>query len=386
MKLLKTIFHKTRRVFAKLWLGNMHVTQIAITGSQGKTAVSQGLCAMLKTLRPAVVTDTNLDTIYNVPITALKIRPYHHFAIFELGIDKLNEMDFHLDIVKPYIAVVTGVSPVHTDEAHMKSFENAINEKSKLVKALTESGYAVMNFSDKNVREMSKITKAKLFWYGSKADFEKNKLSNYVCYSDVVVTTDGTNFVLYDKSESKEIKIKTKLIGTFHAANICAIYCILKVLNPYFIENFDKGVYDLLAPLAGRMNMQMGPNDTLILNDSLRANPTSTAAGLETFANIEYKKGRKVVILADMGELEKPEEEHKKIGKLIAKLPVDMVVCAGKMQKFVAIEAAKNKKIEVHYYDTVGDAKKEIMLLTKQSDFIYLKGSKYSFVGQILEI
>ena len=385
MKIIKQIFHKTRRVAAKWWLGNMHVTQIAITGSQGKTAVSQGLYAMLKTLRPVVVTDTNLDTIYNVPITSLKIRPYHHAAIFELGIDKLNEMDFHLDIVKPNIAVVTGVSPVHTDEAHMKSFENAIKEKSKLVKVLGEKDHAILNFSDKNVREMSEITKAEVLWYGNKTDFEKSKLTNYVCYSDVNVTIEGTNFVLYDKSENKEVKIKTKLIGTFHAANICAIYCVLKILNPYFVEHFDKGVHDLLLPLVGRMNIHSGPNDTLILNDSLRANPTSTAAGLETFVNIEYKKGRKVVILADMGELEHPEEEHKKIGKLISKLPIDMVVCAGKMQKFVAIEAAKNKKTEVHYYDTVADAKKEILQIIRPRDFIYLKGSKYSYVGKIFE-
>ena len=116
---------------------------------------------------------------------------------------------------------------------------------------------------------MSEITKAEVLWYGNKTDFEKSKLTNYVCYSDVNVTTEGTNFVLYDKSENKEVKIKTKLIGTFHAANICAIYCVLKILNPYFVEHFDKGVHDLLLPLVGRMNIHSGPNDTLILNDSL---------------------------------------------------------------------------------------------------------------------
>lgn len=468
MKLLKQVFHQTRRVIAKLWLTRMRVTQIAITGSQGKTAVSQGLYAMLSTLRPTVVTDVNLDTIYNVPITALKTRPYHQYAIFELGIDKLNEMSLHLDIVKPDVAVITGVSPVHSDESHMKSFENVKKEKRKLIESLSENSVAILNYSDENVRTMATYTKAKVIWYGSEVDFKKelflhvrhpelisptipgqagssnNKMlkqvqhdtiSNYVSYSNINVTTNGTEFDLHDSLDvsnfftlrqaqcdkntnskttsschpaapfrslnerrmeldsgsqkvfsQKNIHIKTKLIGTFHAANIAAIYCILKTLNPYFVKNFEQGVLELLTPLKGRMSIENGPKETLILNDSLRANPTSTTAGLETFINIDYKNGRKVAIIADMGELEKPELEHKKVGKLIAGLPIDMIVCAGKMQKFVAIEAARNKKIEVHYYDTVADAKKEIMRLINPKDFIYLKGSKYSYVGKILDM
>ncbi len=184
---------------------------------------------------------------------------------------------------------------------------------------------------------------------------------------------------------SKTIHIKTKLIGTFHAANITAIYCILKILSPYFTDHFDQGALENLLPLKGRMSIETGPSDTLILNDSLRANPVSTAGGLETFANISYQKGRKIVIMADMGELEKPEDEHRNIGRLLVRLPVDVIVCAGKMQKFVAIEAAKSGTIEVHYYDTVADAKKEIMNIIRPKDFIYLKGSLYSKVGKIFE-
>ncbi|MFO0703487.1 MAG: Mur ligase family protein [Patescibacteria group bacterium] len=436
MKFLKQIFHTTRRVVAKYWLSKIHVTQIAITGSQGKTAVSQGLYKMLETLRPVVVTDVNLDTIYNVPITAIHVRPYHQYAIFELGIDHLKEMDFHLDIVKPGIAVITGVSPVHSDEAHMKSFDNVIIEKRKLIEALSSDGVAILNYSDENIRTMAKHTKAKVVWYGKNEDFiarhpveqqdpevnsnhwmpasagmketkEGLTTKNYISYSNIKVTTEGTEFDLFDnlnisknppnpdsgqarvtggntKNDSKKIHIKTKLIGTFHASNICAIYCILKSLNPYFVNNFDVGVAELLTPLPGRMNIEEGPNKTIVLNDSLRANPISTSAGLETFSKIEYKSGRKVAILADMGELEKPSEEHKKIGKLLAKLPIDVVVCAGKWQKFVAMEARKNHKLEVHYFDTVDDAKGDIFKIIKPKDFVYLKGSKYSYVGKIL--
>lgn len=383
MDILKPIFHSTRRAIAKIWLDQMNVTQIAITGSQGKTAVSQGLYAMLSTIRPTVVTDTNLDTIYNVPITALKTRPYHHFVIFELGIDKIGEMDFHLEIVRPKIAVITGVSPVHSDKSHMKSFENVIAQKRVLLEKIEVDASAVLNYSDPNVRSMAKSTKAKIYWYGKTEDKPADSETPYVGYSDLKVSKKGTEFLLTDFGNGEKLNIKTQLIGVFNGEVICAIYTILKILNPMFVMQFDQGVLELLKPLRGRMNIEDGPKDTTILNDSLRASPTSTMSGLVTFASIQSDGNRKIAILADMGELEDPEGEHRKIGKLLATLPINIVICTGKMQKFVAMEASRNKNIEVHYYDSVADAKGEVMSMLRPKDFIYLKGSLYSKVGAI---
>ena len=382
--ILKKYFHAARRAVARRWLSSMHVTQIAITGSQGKTAVSQGLYALLRTLRPTVVTDVNLDTIYNVPITALHVRPYHHYAIFELGIDKVREMDFHLTIVRPDIAVITGISAVHSDAAHMGSLANVITEKQKLIEHLRQDGTAILNYSDPAVRAMAPHTRGSILWYGARTDYAPSINAPYVSYSDVHVTTAGTDFMLHDHTTDTSLHLSTRLIGTFHASTITAIYVILKKLNPYFVNNFDQGVRELLEPLRGRMNIEPGPHETLILNDALRANPISTIAGLTTFESIPYAEGRKVAILADMGELEHPEEEHTRVGQHIATLKIDVVICAGRMQRYTA-DAIRGSRptASVHWYPTVADAKKDIEKLVEPHDFIYLKGSLYSRVGAI---
>ena len=94
--LFKTILHKSRRAMASLWLSFQPVLQIAITGSQGKTNTTQIISKITQEKGSTVVTDLNLDTIYNVPITALKVTPWTKYAVFELGIDKPGEMDTHL--------------------------------------------------------------------------------------------------------------------------------------------------------------------------------------------------------------------------------------------------------------------------------------------------
>ncbi|HLL60819.1 MAG TPA: Mur ligase family protein, partial [Candidatus Nitrosocosmicus sp.] len=141
-KIIKPLFHRTRRLLAKRYLRLMSARQIAVTGSMGKTNTTYVLSKMLPALGKVEKTDINLDTIYNVPITALKVRPWHKFVIFELGVDHIGEMDKHLEIARPQVSVITGISPVHTDEEHFGSLQKLIEEKRKMIQTLAPSGFA----------------------------------------------------------------------------------------------------------------------------------------------------------------------------------------------------------------------------------------------------
>lgn len=376
--LFKTILHKSRRTIASLWLSLQPALQIAITGSQGKTNTTQIISKIAQEKGSTVVTDLNLDTIYNVPITALKVTPWTKYAVFELGIDKPGEMDMHLQIVKPKIAVVTGVSPVHTDKEHLGTFENLIKEKQKLVEALPKNGYAILNWDDEYVRGMASHTQAKILWFGT--DLEH---CNVWC-DQTKLSLEGTETKLHDGKQM--FTVHTYLIGKHHIYNIMAGYLISKIIK-LNVNDFLEVVHNL-KPLKGRGSVESGPLGTVILNDSLRANPTSTAFGLNTLSEIPYTKGRKIAVLAEMGELEKPEEEHRKIGELIAKLPIDYLVAIGPMQKFVAEEAMKNgmSKDLVSAVKDVFEAADVLKNIVKENDLIYLKGSLLRHVERVLLI
>ncbi len=392
--LYKQLLHNLRRCLAKYWLSIQPAVKIAITGSFGKTNLTQTVASVLSASGNTVVTDVNLDTLYNVPITALKLMPWTKYAVFELGVDHPYEMNQYLKIVKPKIAVITGISPVHTDQEHLGSLENLIKEKRKLIEALPKNGFAILNWDDENVRKMADYTKAKIYFYGT----DPKNCHVYVNKESIKLSFKGTSFQMnnsFAPGDTREreknpgqnlVQIKTNLIGSHHIYTVMAAYLvnrIIKLSEKKFIETIS-----LIKPLSGRMSIEDGPRQTIILNDSLRANPASTAAGLTTFSQIDYSKGRKIAVLAEMGELADPKTEHEKIGKLIAGLKIDLLVSIGPNQKFVYDQAVANgfPKNQAFFVKNVAEAGEILKKIVKPNDFIYLKGSLLRHVERVLLI
>lgn len=380
---IKQLFHNTRRFLAMAWLAYMPVFQIAITGSQGKTNTSSTLFHILSSFAPTVRTDIDLDTIYNVPITALKINPQTKYAIFELGIDHVNEMDEHLEIVTPKMVIITGVSPVHADAEHLGSFQNVIREKQKLVESLDDTGVAILNGDDEQVRAMATHTKAKVIYFG------KNE-NNDIRATEMYLSTTGTQFFISYKrtgGEPLSFMVELPLIGLHHVYNVMASFAAYISLGFTDIGQF-RTILKSLHPLPGRMSLEKGPFETLLLDDSLRANPASTVSGLQTLSKIDYKDGRKIAILAEMGELEHPEDEHKKIGELLNNLKIDFVILIGPLHEnaFQAAITGGFPKGNIFLSKTVIDAAEILKTYVKKNDLIYLKGSLLRKIRRIIMI
>ncbi len=384
---LKKIYHKTKKFLAKNWLNLYHPLQIGITGSYGKTSTTQILAKILQNDGPTVVTDINLDTNFNIPITALKVTPWTKFVVWELGIDHIGEMDKHLEIAKPIIGIITGISPVHTDKEHLGSIENLIKEKRKLIEKLPtkkNGGVAILNYDDENVKNMATFTNAKIFFYGS----DKKNCQVYFNPQKIKVSLKNTSFIL--KYKNKNYFFDTKLIGKYHVFTFAAIFsCLISIFDDpkksyYLIKKTLKSI----TPFRGRMNIEKGPLKTLILNDSLRANPKSTDEGLKTFYEINYKKGRKIAILGVMGELYDPILEHKKTADTLISYPPDFVLGVGEYRKYT-IEKLIEKgfpKEKVFFAKNVFEAAQILKKLIKPNDFLYLKSSLLRNLWRIIRI
>ncbi len=378
----KKYFHVIKRFLAINWLSLWNPTQLAITGSQGKTNVTHMLSGILAQFGSTVCTDLTLDTTFNVPITALKVRPWTKFLVWELGIDHPEEMEDHLEIARPNIACVTGISPVHTDQEHMGSLDVLIQEKRKLIEALPENGTAVLNHDDELVRKMAPYTKAHIKWYGS-----TNECDISVDKKSIKVALVGTSahFSINGKTQN----IKTGLIGVHHIETIMASYLLAQsAIQSDILDTFCKSVATTM-PLRGRMSVEKGPMNTILLNDSLRANPQSTNAGLKTLEMIEHSIGKKIAVIGEMGELEHPEQEHKKTGELLAKLTIDFVIGIGPLRKYTIDEAIKQgfPKEKTAYAQDVFQATELLKSTLKSGDLWYLKGSllrNYKRIVQLL--
>ena len=378
--MLKKIYHQIQRELAKLWFKLYpRVTVIGITGSYGKTNTARAISQVLSEKFKILQTDLNLDTNYNLPLTLLKIRPWQQKLILEYGIDHLGEMEKHLDLVKPQIAVLTGINPTHSDEEHLGSLSNVIKEKKKLLTALPSNGLAILNWEDDKVREMAKNIKTPYWFFG----FDKKKCDFWA--NQIEVDFDGTSFLLGYKNR-RNMPVKTGLVGK-HFVQSCLAAAAVGLNQGLSWEQIKKGLAKL-KPLAGRLSLERGPLGSVLLNDSLRANPASMLAGLETLADLPAE-GKKIAVLGEMGELgESAEEEHRKIGQKVAELKIDFLVGIGPLQKLTTQQALERgmKKEQVFWVADVFQAAQVLDKILKKGDLFYLKGSRLRHMERVLLI
>lgn len=377
-KMFKQIFHQTRRILAKRWLAFFpEIKIIGVTGSYGKTNTVRAIEMVLSEKFKVLTTDINLDTIYNLPITLLKLRPSHDFLLLEYGIDHLGEMDKHLSLVKSQTAVLTGISPVHADKELLGSLEGIIKEKGKLLESLSGDGLAILNYDDLLVRQMAAKIKAKVVWYGTdkSCDFYAEKIK---------VDLDGTSFTLVQSDKiGQRTEIKIGLIGS-HFVQEALAAAAMGLYYGLTREEVKRGLFKL-KPLKGRMSREKGFNNSIMLDDHLRANPASVIAGLETLAQLPSQANR-IAVLGEMKELgQYAEEEHRKIGKKAAGLKLDYLLGIGDLQKLTTETAVKAgmKKEQVFWLKDVAAAAEQLKELIKPGDLWYLKGSLLTHLERI---
>lgn len=362
----KQPFHQARRFLAKLWL-QLHprVKIIGITGSYGKTNTATAIASVLSQKYKILQTDLNLDTIYNLPITLLKLKN-QEILVLEYGVDHQGEMDFHLSLVKPSIGVVTGINPTHSDPGLLGSLEGVIKEKEKLLEALPRKGLAILNADDINVEKMVKKTRAKVIWYGM------NSEANFWA-DEIKVDFNGTSFNLHQ--EGKKQHLKTGLIGR-HFVHECLAAAVVGRNLGLSWQEIKKGLTEL-KPLKGRVSIEKGPKGSILINDSLRANPASTMAGLQVLADLPTK-GKRIAVLGEMGELgDLAETSHREVGKKVAELKINYLVGIGPLQKFTTEEAIRKgmKRERVFWTKDVHQAAGILRKILKRDDLFYLKGS-----------
>ncbi|HEX7456022.1 MAG TPA: UDP-N-acetylmuramoyl-tripeptide--D-alanyl-D-alanine ligase [Candidatus Nanoarchaeia archaeon] len=372
-KVLKGFFHNFRRIAAKLWLLTHPKTEvIGVTGSYGKTNITAAISTVLAEKFKVLSTDTNLDTRFNIPITALKLSD-HQKLVLEYGIDRPREMDYHLFVAKPRVAVISGVTPVHADSAHLGSLENIIKEKSKLAAAVPVSGWSIINWDDQFARQVGEVARGKVVYYG------RNRYHCEFWASHIKTSFKGTTFKLHFRGASHLVKVP--LIGRHHAytAMVAAIVGIISGLK---WREISTGLSKLI-PLDGRGHIEPGPKESVILNDSRRSNPASAAAGLQTLADLSAK--RKIAVLGEMGELGKYEEEgHRCVGKKAAQTRPDYLICVGEATKFIAEEARRGmKKNQVIWVKDVFEAAGVLSGILRKGDLWYLKGSLLKHLERI---
>ena len=150
----------------------LRATAVAVTGTNGKTTTVSILNDVLNAAGKHSVACGNIG---NPLVKEVENLSFDDFAVIEVSSFQLET----LMSLRPHIAIVTNVTEDHLNRHY--NMENYIFLKSKILRNLRESEYAVLNYDDPVVRGFAKNCKAKIVYFSvqSKVDgayFENGSL------------------------------------------------------------------------------------------------------------------------------------------------------------------------------------------------------------------
>ena len=274
---------------ARLWRRLLvRTTFIAVTGSLGKTTATRLLAGILATRGRTFHTIGNQNGGFLMPLNILRVRPWHRYAVIELGIEKPGNMRRLASTLRPDVAVILAVSRVHT--TGFADLDAYAGEKSMLLDSLAPGGLAVLNGDDPRVARMSGRTPHRKCFFGSSAEF------------DVWVDEargrwpDRLSFRAHYGNGSCEMQ--TRLLGFHWIPAITAALAAAARLGIGLEE--AAGALGRVAPYTARMDPVQLPNGVVVVRDDYSASLTASEASFQFLR--EARASRRVLVVTDISD------------------------------------------------------------------------------------
>lgn len=378
-------------------------TIIGITGSYGKSSCKEAIYAVVSKFKKSRTAYGNFNNELGFPlaiigdfkqvsgklfwikavltgIRAVLFRvDYPEILVLEYAADRPGDLDYLIEIAKPHISVISGISkyPVHVE--YYPSPKDVVTEKSKLIKCLSEKDFAVINADDEFTKLLGKDTKAKSVFFGF------NKLSD-VLINDFENNVEkgapkGISFKLV--SDNKILPIK--LSGVLGKAQSYAFASAIAVAEILELDLFAaKEALQGFKSLPGRANIIKGVRGSWLIDDTYNASPAAMFGAIEALA--ETKSDRKIAVLGHMAELGNlTAEVHREVGKAVAGNKIDLLFLIGEKSYKIAEGAIAEGMEEnrIKKFSNLIEAQKYIPSIAGPNDLILIKGSQSARMEKI---
>lgn len=380
-------------LLSQLMLWVKRPTIIGVTGNFGKTSTVAAIVAVLRTQFSVRGPEKNFNNEIGVPLTILGwpnhgknilgwlvelirypfqlfVMPYPSILVLEMGVDKPGDMAYLTKLVRPHVAVVTGVGEIPVHVEFFNSPEALSEEKAGLVRSVRKGGLVILNADDLYSAAMRKDVAAPVRTYGT-SHLSDIRVEQFEIHYGEHALPDGMSFTLSADGAVHPVHLSgsLNLPQALSAAATYAVGAYLGVKPVEIIESIKK-----LKTPNGRMKLISGSHGSLILDDTYNAAPKAVESALVTLASI--KASRKIAILGDMKELGTyTKAAHKKIGELARDLGIIVIGVGAEMKEIP----------NVKHFENSLDAARNASVLIKEGDVILVKGAQSMRMERVVE-
>ena len=353
----------------------------AVTGSVGKTSVTQAIMAGLKLAGPAHSSVKSYNNHIGVPLTLARMPRGVERAIFEIGMNHADEIRPLTQMVRPHAVTVTTVGPVHT-ENFPDGEAGVARAKAEIFEGLEPGGVAVLNadnrwFSPLKAAAEAAGARVRAFGTGEGCDA---RLVDF----QVVEGPGQPHAVVQARLDGKALDFPILQTGFHWGPNSMAVLLMLQALDVDLSDSLAAlGSFEPLAGRGAERQVSKGRGAFTLIDESYNANPVSMASAIATLG-ARGAEGRRIVALTDMLELG-PEGPafHADLAEALEAATIDLVFCAGPLMKSLWDALPPTRR--GGYAETAAELAPQVAHAVEPGDVVMVKGSNGSKAGAIAQ-
>lgn len=351
---------------------------IAVTGSVGKSGTKEALRHTLSAQGQTHASPASFNNHLGVRLSLAAMPAATAFGVYEIGMNHRHEITPLARLVRPNVAVVTAIAPVHL--AHFRSVSEIADAKAEIFSGVEPGGNAVINrdtpFFDHLAGACDRRRIERIISFGTHEQAQVRLVEEVPGTDHSLVTADV---------DGQRIRYRVGAPGRHWAINSLAVLAAALGVGADPRGAADR--LDSLPLLPGRgvfHRINLPGGSFTLIDDSYNANPESMKAAFAVLGNVSCgDSGRLIAVLGDMLELGASSGElHAALAKPLRQAKVDRVYTAG--THMLDLHDALPPAMRGGHAARAEDLLPLIRGAIRDGDVVLVKGSFGSQMGQIV--
>ena len=351
---------------------------VGVTGSVGKTTTKEMIASVLSVRSSVYRSEGNHNSVIGMPLSVMEIDRDHTYAVLEMGMSGLGEIERMSDCATPDIAVITNIGTSHMEM--LGSRENICRAKLEILSGLRKGGVLICNgdeplLSGIGGKDYRTIT----------VSIFSEKASLYA--KNIRIEDDGTYFdAVWEGRTYPDMHVRVQGRHNVYAA----LYAFaVGMVEGFSAEEIRAGLLEF-SSVGMRQNIYTYRGFTVI-EDCYNASPESMRAALDVLVGCARRAGGKsVAVLGEMLELGTQSDNlHRAVGAYAAECGVDLLLTLGHGSEMIAkgaIEAGlSSEHIDVNNdIENVSHTAESLLRMAQSGDVILFKASRSIRMERVL--
>ena len=353
------------------WRSQFSIPMIAVTGSNGKTTVTQMIASILRAWQgeDALATQGNFNNAIGLPLTLLRLQSHHRSAVVELGMNHVGEIAELASLAAPTVALVNNAQREHQEFLH--SVQAVAAENGAVIAALPPNGIAVFPAEDPYAevwRQLAVHTQVLCFGKTKASDIH-------------LVAGEWANQQWQLSVQTPKGRINTSLsvAGDHNVHNaLAAIACAVAANVP--LACIEQGVA-AFEPVNGRSRslfLKWADRELVLIDDSYNANPDSVRAAINILAQSSQPR---LLVLGDMGEVgTQGAAFHAEVGRYAQASGIEHLITLGELSRDTA-KVFLNAK----HCQSIDEVYAQVQARLPMVNTVLVKGSRFMRMERVVQ-